>query len=94
MRAGAAEALELFVAGDVVAARKRWAEAGAKLSLRPASKRGVPRVLTHQGRSLTLSQWARELGWAPQSLVYRVNVMPLEKALVPRVKGRKRPRTA
>ena len=82
LRAGAAEALDLFVAGDVLGARKRWAEVGGMLSRRPKGKRGVPRLVTHGGRSQTVSAWARELGWSPQALAYRLEVMPLDVALV------------
>jgi hypothetical protein len=86
LRAGAADALGMFAAGDVVGARKRWAEVGAMLSRRPKSGRGVLRKLTHDGRSQTVSAWARELGWSPQALTYRIEVMPLEEALTPRRK--------
>jgi len=84
LRAGAAEALDLFVAGDVLGARKRWAEVGGMLSRRPKGKRGVPRIVTHAGRSLTVAAWARELGWSPQALAYRLAVMPQADALTPR----------
>jgi hypothetical protein len=33
LRAGAAEALDVFAAGDVLGARKRWAQVGGMLSL-------------------------------------------------------------
>jgi len=65
IRAGAAEALDLFTAGDVLGARTRWAEVGGLLSRRPKGKRGEPRIVAHAGRSLILSVWARELGWSP-----------------------------
>lgn len=84
LRAGVAEALDLFVAGDVLGARKRWAEVGGMLSRRPKSKRGVPRLVAHGGRTQTVSAWARELGWSPQALAYRLGVMPIEVALVRR----------
>ncbi len=86
LRAGAVEALDLFTAGDVLGARKRWAEVGGLLSRRPKGKRGAPRLLTHGGRSQTVSAWARELGWSPQALAYRLDVMPQADALVPRLK--------
>jgi hypothetical protein len=84
LHAGAAEALGMFAAGDVLGARKRWTEVGAMLSCRPKGKRGVPRLVTHAGRSQTVSAWARELGWSPQALAYRLEVMPLDVALVRR----------
>lgn len=84
LRAGAAQALDLFVAGDVVGARKRWAEVGALLTRRPPGKRGKARMVTHEGRTLNVSAWARELGWSVQALSYRLDVMPLAVALVPR----------
>lgn len=84
LRAGVAEALDLFAAGDVLGARKRWAGLGGMLTRRPKGKRGVPRLVTHAGRAMTLSAWARDLGWSPQALAYRLDVMPLDVALVPR----------
>lgn len=74
----------MFVAGDVLGARKRWAEVGGMLSRRPKGKRGVPRLVTHAGRSQTVSAWARELGWSPQALAYRLGAMPLDEALLRR----------
>jgi len=41
-------------------------------------------MVTHDGRSKTVSAWARELGWSPQALAYRLDVMPLAEALAPR----------
>jgi hypothetical protein len=84
LQAGAAAALSLFAAGDVLGARKRWAEVGGMLSRRPKGKRGVARLVTHAGRSQSVSAWARELGWSPQALAYRLEVMPLDTALVRR----------
>jgi len=86
IRAGAAEALDLFTAGDVLGARKRWAEVGGLLSRRPKGKRGEPRIVTHAGRAQMLSEWARELGWSPQALAYRLDVMPHVEAMTPRSK--------
>ena len=82
LEVGAAEALRQFAAGDVVGARKRWAEVGRILSRCPKGKKGAPRVITHSGRSMRLSAWARELGVSPQALSYRLEVMSLEIALV------------
>ncbi len=74
----------MFAAGDVVGARKRWAEVGGMLSRRPKGTRGALRHVTHEGRTQTLSAWARELGWSHQALSYRLEVMPLDVALVAR----------
>jgi hypothetical protein len=82
--AGASDALAMFAAGDVVGARKRWAELGGMLSRRPKGSRGVPRLVTHGGRTQTITAWGRELGWTPQALTYRIEVMPLDVALVQR----------
>jgi len=87
LRAGVAEALDLFVAGDVLGARKRWAEVGGLLSRRAKGKRGVPRLVVQAGRSQTVSAWARELGWSPQALAYRLGVMPQAEALTPRARA-------
>ena len=84
IRTGTAEALDLFVAGDVLGARKRWAEVGGLLARRPRGKRGEPRMVTHDGRTQTVSTWARELGWSSQALAYRLDVMPVDEALVRR----------
>jgi hypothetical protein len=86
LHAGVAEALDLFTAGDVLGARRRWAEVGGFLSRRPKGKRGAPRLLTHDGRTQTVSAWARELGWSPQALAYRLDVMPQAEALTARAK--------
>jgi hypothetical protein len=86
LRAGAAEALDLFGAGDVLGARRLWADVGALLSRRPLGKRGRPRMVTHAGRTQTVSAWARELGWTVQALAYRLDVMPQAEAMTPRAK--------
>jgi hypothetical protein len=86
LRAGAVQALDLFVAGDVVGAREQWAKVGGLLTRRPPGKRGAPRLVTHGDRTLTVSAWARELGWSVQALAYRLDVMPQAEALVMREK--------
>jgi hypothetical protein len=86
LRAGTAEALDRFAAGDVVGARRQWAKLGALLTRRPPGKRGKARMVTYAGRTQNVTAWARELGWTPQALSYRLDVMPLEEALVPRAK--------
>lgn len=84
----AAQPLDPSVAGDVLGARKRWAELGGMLMRRPRGKRGVARLVTHAGRSMTLAAWAREPGCSP--LAYRLDVTPLEIAPAPRAPRRDR----
>jgi hypothetical protein len=86
LRAGAEEAIDRLVAGDVVGARHKWAEAGRLLSRQPSFRRGEPRLVTYAGRTQNVSAWARELGWSHQALLYRLGAMPLERALTPRVR--------
>ena len=58
---------------------------GAQL-FQASLQRGEPRIVVHAGRSLMLSAWARELGWSPQALAYRLDVMPQVEAMTPRSK--------
>lgn len=86
LRAGVEEALERFAAGDVVGARRRWAKLTLMLTRLPPGKRGKARLITHAGKTQNVTAWARELGWTPQALCYRLEVMPYEEALTPRKK--------
>jgi hypothetical protein len=43
-------------------------------------------MVTHGGRTQTVTARARELGRTPQALSHRLAVMPLEDAPTPRVK--------
>lgn len=86
LRAGAAEAIDRFIRGDVFVARKQWKEVGRLLSREPPGHKGEARFVTHAGRTLSVSAWARELGWTRQALSYRLAVMPIERAMVPRKK--------
>ena len=63
-----------------------WAEVGRLLSREPPGYKGEPRFVTYGRRTLSVSAWARELGWTRQALSYRIAVMPLERALTPRMK--------
>lgn len=51
--------------------------------------KGQPLTITYQGRTMTLTQWASELGITPVMLHQRLKKgWPLERALVPRLRSR------
>lgn len=88
IREGAERTIERLVAGDVLGARHKLAEVRALLTRQPMGKRGKRRLVTHAGKTQSVSEWARELGRTPQGLMYRLHVMPLEEALTPRTPPR------
>lgn len=66
------------VNGDYSPENCRWAT-----NAEQASNKRSNRMITHDGETLTLSQWARKLGVGVDTLCRRLNVyeMPIERAL-------------
>lgn len=69
--------------GDYTPDNCRWATAEANMNNRRCSKK-----ITWRGRTLTQSQWSRELGLSAQMLRYRLSVYDIETALTKQVDHR------
>lgn len=61
--------------------QRSWPE--PLLEPKPSRPRPTPRLITHDGRTQNLNQWAREVGLKPGTLKHRLDVMkwPVAKAL-------------
>lgn len=74
-------------------AKRKIAEAGRGRRHSESAKRKVSQArskyLTFEGRTMRLTDWAKELGITRHGLYYRLKTRPLKEALDPKMEGRR-----